>query len=69
MANGLAPRLRELHAMTDDNDPLIMAAWWESLGLGRTQKKRQAGQENEANGANVRCCMPWIRPASGCAVA
>ncbi|CAK9085814.1 Uncharacterized protein SCF082_LOCUS40629 [Durusdinium trenchii] len=34
-------QLRELHSMTDDNEPLIVAAWWECFGLGRTQRKRQ----------------------------
>ncbi|CAJ1459819.1 unnamed protein product [Effrenium voratum] len=33
--------LREIKSMTDDNDPLIRAAWWECFGLGRTQLKRQ----------------------------
>lgn len=33
--------LRELHSLTDDNDPLIRAAWWEGFGMGRTQRKRQ----------------------------
>ena len=33
--------LRELQSVTDDNDPLIRAAWWECFGMGRTQLKRQ----------------------------
>lgn len=33
--------LREVQSMTDDNDPLIRAAWWECFGMGRTQLKRQ----------------------------
>lgn len=32
--------LRDLQSITDDNEPLIRAAWWECFGMGRTQMKR-----------------------------
>lgn len=33
--------LRDLQSLTDDNEPLIRAAWWECFGMGRTHMKRQ----------------------------
>jgi len=32
--------LRDWQSITDDNEPLIRAAWWECFGMGRTQMKR-----------------------------